>query len=290
MFHYLLLFRINNSFTVISNIFAGYFLSQFFTDSQPNFFHLVFLCFTSFFLYTGGVILNDIVDLERDKKLHPERPLPVGKIKIKTASTIAICFIILATFFALLVNIFTLTLCIAIIFLITTYNFFTKKYKLPGSLNLGILRGFNFLLGTTPFHYHLLDFRFYLSYSLIVFIYIFLVSLISFYEEDYKKKLPIIFYISAIIISILIFALIMQFHFSSFFLIFSCIFLLFYSGMKFYKAPSSDSVSLCIRNGILGIIFVDSANLFGSSLFIPGVFVLMFILPSILLNKFLRIA
>ena len=36
-------------------------------------------------LYAGGVVLNDVFDLERDREERPERPLPSGRVSLRTA-------------------------------------------------------------------------------------------------------------------------------------------------------------------------------------------------------------
>jgi 4-hydroxybenzoate polyprenyltransferase len=41
--------------------------------------------FGSVFLYAGGMIVNDLFELEKDRSLHPERPIPSGQISLGPA-------------------------------------------------------------------------------------------------------------------------------------------------------------------------------------------------------------
>src|SRR2546422_10091209 len=47
-------------------------------------------------LYAGGMVLNDVADLDRDRRIHPERPLPSGRVDAGTAGLFATVLLFLA--------------------------------------------------------------------------------------------------------------------------------------------------------------------------------------------------
>lgn len=78
---YMALARISNTPTVISNVLAGAVLAaplEFSADLL-----LVIIAIALF--YTAGMYLNDILDIDIDRKQRPDRPLPSGRISLGTA-------------------------------------------------------------------------------------------------------------------------------------------------------------------------------------------------------------
>lgn len=79
---YLRLFRLPNVFTAIADVSMGYlFIER--EIKRPD----VFLCLVgaSSCLYTAGMVLNDVYDLEVDARERPERPLPSNRISAQWA-------------------------------------------------------------------------------------------------------------------------------------------------------------------------------------------------------------
>lgn len=76
------LFRLPNVFTAIADITMGYaIIHQGFAPAGP----FVALLLASACLYTAGMVLNDVFDVEQDRKERPHRPLPSGQISLATA-------------------------------------------------------------------------------------------------------------------------------------------------------------------------------------------------------------
>lgn len=89
---WLRLFRIPNVFTALADIFVGYaIVQQAFTPVVP----LVLLLVASACLYTAGMVLNDVFDVEQDTRERPHRPIPSGAISFGTAR--AVGFALLGT-------------------------------------------------------------------------------------------------------------------------------------------------------------------------------------------------
>jgi len=74
--------RLPNVFTAIADVAMGYlFVEQRVADAGT----LACLIGASASLYTAGIVLNDVFDLEIDAKERPFRPLPSGQISLRAA-------------------------------------------------------------------------------------------------------------------------------------------------------------------------------------------------------------
>lgn len=79
---YLQLFRIANVFTAMADVAMGFLFVHGSFNPLP-----VFLCLlaASSLLYTAGMVLNDVSDVEVDARDRPERPIPSGRVALSTA-------------------------------------------------------------------------------------------------------------------------------------------------------------------------------------------------------------
>lgn len=142
---YLELMRVPNVFTSMADIFAGYFAVTQFHQGQIR--HLIFLLFSTSFLYTAGIIFNDYFDYETDLKERLQRPLPSGRVSLMTALVIGITFIILGIIFASLVGVQSFVIAVLLAGIILAYDSATKNIPILGSINMGGCRFLNVLLG-----------------------------------------------------------------------------------------------------------------------------------------------
>ena len=141
---YLKLFRFPLVFTAIADSAAGYLIAS--PVVHPGAMILVALCSSGLYLF--GMALNDIVDRERDRAIAPNRMLPSGRLTVKSAkiaafaalgcSLIAILAVPEVPFLQRIVNWLLVVLCIV------AYNKFLKFSPV-----MGLVRGFNLLLGVT---------------------------------------------------------------------------------------------------------------------------------------------
>lgn len=74
---YLELVRLPNAFTAAADAVAGYWLARGFLVGDLR---LVWLIVASICLYCGGIVLNDLRDVEIDRRERPGRPLPSGRV------------------------------------------------------------------------------------------------------------------------------------------------------------------------------------------------------------------
>lgn len=82
---WLRLFRIPNVFTALADVLMGYALVQ---RSFEPLLPLVCLLLASAFLYTAGMVLNDVFDVEQDTRERPHRPIPSGQISLGLARAV----------------------------------------------------------------------------------------------------------------------------------------------------------------------------------------------------------
>ncbi len=92
---YVQLFRLANVFTALADVLMGFL----FTHPEPRAALesealAVPLLLASALLYTAGMVLNDVFDVELDRTERPERPLPSGKITVGAARRLGFAMLI----------------------------------------------------------------------------------------------------------------------------------------------------------------------------------------------------
>ena len=85
----LVLGRVSNLPTVWSNCLAAWLLA----DGGP-WSRFANVCLGATLLYTGGMFLNDAVDVGFDRRYRPERPIPSGKIRAQTVWVLSITWLV----------------------------------------------------------------------------------------------------------------------------------------------------------------------------------------------------
>ena len=103
------------------------------------------MCLASSFIY----ILNDIVDVEKDK-LHykkKERPIASGKIKKANAIILAFFLVGIAIFWSLMINIYTFSVVIAYVTLNILYCFLLKKIVIIDVMCIAVGHVLRILIG-----------------------------------------------------------------------------------------------------------------------------------------------
>ena len=132
---WLRLFRVQNLVTVPGDALAGAAACGALTAANAS--HLAFVCAASVFMYTYGLVDNDIVGAPTDPK---SRPLAAGEISIgaaKVARTVCLCLAVLFLYWGRGPFLVLVALTVAI----QLYN----RTKNP--LLMGAARGLNVLLG-----------------------------------------------------------------------------------------------------------------------------------------------
>ncbi|MDZ7694110.1 MAG: UbiA-like protein EboC [Balneolaceae bacterium] len=108
---------------------------------------LGWLLLSTFGLYGGGVVFNDYFDADLDAEERPERPIPSGRISPGSVALLGSLLLLLGIVSAFQVNAYSLVLAILIAGGSLVYDKWAKHSKLWGPLLMGLLRGWNLLLG-----------------------------------------------------------------------------------------------------------------------------------------------
>lgn len=145
---YLQLTRPANIITAIADILAGVAIATFsFSIEDINPTKVVFLCISTIGLYGGGIVFNDIFDLELDKIERPERVIPSGKISKKNAIIFGILLLTLGVFSAMGNSLFSSAIALFVAICALVYDKFGKHHSFFGPINMGLCRGGNLILG-----------------------------------------------------------------------------------------------------------------------------------------------
>jgi 4-hydroxybenzoate polyprenyltransferase len=82
VFAWLQLMRLPNVFTAVADVAMGYLVTH--RNLEPPA-HFAMLVVASCLLYLSGMVLNDVYDAEVDARERPERPIPSGRILLRSA-------------------------------------------------------------------------------------------------------------------------------------------------------------------------------------------------------------
>lgn len=141
---WLQLFRAPNLFTVPGDPLAGFLLATFGVLTSEVIFGIV----ASLCLYAGGLLLNDLRDLEEDRRERPTRPLPSGAAETRHVWAV-MSLLLFAGVAALAIGAGWrgLLVGLALLMAIVAYNCVTKHIPIVGPLNMGLCRGLNVYAG-----------------------------------------------------------------------------------------------------------------------------------------------
>jgi len=98
-------------------------------------------------LYAGGMALNDVADLDRDRRIHPERPLPSGRVDPGTAGLFVTALLFLAVGAAAFGGGTALVWTAGMAALIAGYDCVFKHISWAGAAGMAAIRGANLGLG-----------------------------------------------------------------------------------------------------------------------------------------------
>ena len=125
--------RISNSPTVVSNAIAGAALAAAAPEARP----VVLAAAALGLFYTAGMILNDVLDEDVDRRERPERPLPSGRVSRPAALAAVAGLFVLGSALLALVGIAPLLAGAGLIGLIVLYDAWHKGNALSPVLMAG---------------------------------------------------------------------------------------------------------------------------------------------------------
>jgi UbiA prenyltransferase family len=140
---YLQLTRPANIVTAIADILAGMAIAQFSFGNSLAY----WLLLSTVGLYGGGVVLNDVFDAKLDAIERPERPIPSGKVSLRSAAWLGILLLLSGTISAGLFSFLSAEIALSVALLAVIYDRFAKHSAIFGPLTMGLCRGGNLLLG-----------------------------------------------------------------------------------------------------------------------------------------------
>jgi hypothetical protein len=151
---YLDLMRLPNVFTAMADVAMGFLFihsADWRWDAWWDSWTLALLMAASSLLYISGVVLNDVFDLETDRRERPERPLPSGRIALDAARRLGwrllVFGVLLGTAAGFFVGHFWPGAVAALLATaILIYDAWLKRTPL-GPLAMGACRTLNVLLG-----------------------------------------------------------------------------------------------------------------------------------------------
>jgi 4-hydroxybenzoate polyprenyltransferase len=151
------LMRLPNVFTAVADVLMGFvFARHSFSPGGA----LACLVAASALLYTAGMILNDVFDVEIDRKERPQRPLPAGQIPFGQARALGFVMLLMGVGFGWLAGYLyqhdpllpvgypwrSGAIATALAAAVLLYDGFLKKTPL-GPVSMGLCRLLNVLLG-----------------------------------------------------------------------------------------------------------------------------------------------
>ena len=152
---YLRLFRIPNVFTAIADIAMGFLLVRGGPDPVVAF---LLLAGASALIYTAGMVLNDVFDIDIDRRERPERPLPAGRISLHSARLMGMMMLAGGVILACLAGVFctvegTLAwrpavVALGLVSAVLLYDAWLKRTPL-GPVGMASCRFLNVLLGAS---------------------------------------------------------------------------------------------------------------------------------------------
>jgi heme O synthase-like polyprenyltransferase len=147
---WLQLFRAPNLFTAPGDPLAGYLIANQAYGADGT---LAVVIGASLLFYSGGLLLNDIADIEEDRRERPNRPLPSGAVSRVLALTVAMGLFGVALVLCWVAGgenrALTVTMGSALLISIISYNLWTKHLPVAGALNMGACRTLSILVGAS---------------------------------------------------------------------------------------------------------------------------------------------
>jgi len=145
---YLQLTRPANIITAVSDILAGIAIAGFsFSLEGIDIWKAVFLCISTIGLYGGGIVFNDIFDLELDRLERPERAIPSGKVSLTSAIIFGIVLLLTGIVAAWFNSPISAGIAALVAACALVYDKVGKHHNFLGPINMGLCRGGNLILG-----------------------------------------------------------------------------------------------------------------------------------------------
>lgn len=247
---------------------------------------LGWLLLSTFGLYGGGVVFNDVFDAELDAEERPERAIPSGRASKGGAALTGTVLFLIGIIAAFQVNSYAGLLALAISYGALFYDYRAKHSALWGPLFMGLCRGGNLLLGCSIIPVAIPKLWF---LALLPVAYIGSITLVSQGEVhggDRKSGFGALGLIALVTLCLFLLGLL-----SSYTVWTAALFIILFGGMvlpPFWKAamqPEPDLIKKAIKRGVLSLILLNAAIAAGFGGFLTGIIVVLLLPISLLLAK-----
>nr|WP_233164046.1 UbiA-like protein EboC [Snuella sedimenti] len=278
-----------NIITSIADIIAGIAIAGFLVPelwNQQIITHIILLSLTTAGLYAGGIVFNDVFDIEQDKINRPERVIPSGRLTLKEAKLFGIVLFTTSIIVAFLVSNTSGILAITITLSALLYDKYSKHNRVLGPLNMGLCRGVNLILGMSINME--LDPKYYLIGILPV-LFISAITLTAQKETKGKNKLAIAF--AMLLDAVIVIGFIVMHQYFNLSIKNAFIFLIVWYGINVIaklKAILNNNPKLiqkAVKLGVLSLIPLDASYTAGFSSITMALTVLCLLPISLFLSK-----
>lgn len=282
---YARLMRPANLPTAAADILAGVAIVNALPEENDLFVHTFYILMASVFLYAGGVVLNDVFDLQTDTTERPERPIPSGLVSRNGAAIFGSVLLLAGIILAYLSSPVSALIASFLAVSILLYDAVAKHNVFFGPLVMGLCRSLNLLMAMSIIG---MDFLLTWHYALIPLFYIFAITLISRGEVHGNNKSHLIFsmVLYALVISGIIFLMPKQSN-PPVLLVFLAAFayMIYKPLITAYMDNSPGNIKRAVISGVLGLILMDAAMAAGYSPWWYAVLIILLLPVSMTLSK-----
>ncbi len=276
------LVRVQNVFTAAADAFAGYGWTGTWDWKGACVAAAASAC-----LYSGGIALNDVCDADRDRELHPNRPIPSGAVSRGFALGLAAALMAAGILIAASIGPRAAAIGAQVALVACAYDAFLKRWRVPGALAMGTARGLNLALGMAAggalFH----DPKTFLPIAGNA-AFIFLVTLLSTFEEGRRSRgavATVVVLAAALLLAPLAW---MRLTLRAAIPLGLAAAALLAVGLRAAWKDPERFLPLVVRTGVRSLIPLDAALLLGTlDDPVPGLAVLALLLPTWGLGRFL---
>lgn len=138
------LLRLPNLLTVPGDPLAGCFLAA---GGTIDLRAAALAAAVSLCVYTAGLVLNDLADLEADRRERPSRPLPSGRIRPACARGLLAVLLAAALVLLFRLNAAARGVGLVLVAAVLLYDIVLKRVRFIGPVVMGSCRGLSLLLG-----------------------------------------------------------------------------------------------------------------------------------------------
>jgi 4-hydroxybenzoate polyprenyltransferase len=283
---YLQLSRPANIVTAIADILAGVAIASFAAPiAKLSPIGTILLCISTIGLYGGGIVFNDIFDLELDKIERPERTIPSGKISLKNAWIFGSMLLIVGIFAAFLNNSLSGIIALFIAFSALIYDKYGKHHSFLGPINMGLCRGGNLILGMSIVFSTVSEWWW---LGILPVCYIAAITMISRGEVHGGNK-NTLYFAAFLYFIVSISQLTIAYKLDNLLLTLAFValhsYLIFKPLIKAISNPIGPNIGKAVKSGVLALIVMDAAWVSVSGNFVIALFVLILLPISIKLAK-----